>query len=60
MKAKHAEVNKKKVYEKPTIRVVNITGGTQVLGIGCKLASGGSARGATPCYPGNNCFQLGS
>ncbi len=51
----------KKPYEKPAMRIVAIADGTQTLGIGCKLSSGGpTGKGVTPCYPGNYCARPGS
>ena len=49
---------KKRVYEKPRLRVIELAA-DEVLGIGCKLVSGGSASGATPCWA-NSCGQAGS
>ena len=39
---------KKKEYEKPVLRVVNIAPGMQTLGTGCKLQNAGLAY-AQPC-----------
>jgi len=39
---------KKKKYEKPLLRVVNIAPGMQTLGTGCKLQSSGLSY-AQPC-----------
>jgi hypothetical protein len=55
-----AKTKKKQAYEPPKLRIVKIAEGQQVLGVGCKLMSGGTARGVTPCYPGNACAQPGS
>ena len=52
--------NIKRPYYKPAMRIVGIAEGTQTLGIGCKLSSGGRAKGVTPCYPGNYCARPGS
>jgi hypothetical protein len=51
----------KKAYEKPGLRIVNISGGIQTLGIGCKTATGGGTSNpiAVPCWA-NNCSQNGS
>lgn len=54
---KHKE-GKKKVYEKPKLTTIELAV-DEVLFIGCKLASGGFAFGATPC-PANFCTQDGS
>jgi hypothetical protein len=32
----------------------------EVMAIGCKMDSAGSAVLASPCFPGNNCTQAGS
>jgi hypothetical protein len=42
----------KKKYEKPSIRMVSIAESVQVLGIGCKKVSSGTAFGITPCVIG--------
>ncbi len=39
---------KKRKYEKPALRVVNIAPGMQTLGVGCKLQNAGLAY-ANPC-----------
>ena len=48
----------KEPYAKPRLRVINIEA-DQVLGVGCKLESGGAAFGAAPC-PANFCAEAGS
>jgi len=48
----------KKVYEKPKLTTIELAV-DEVLFIGCKLASGGVAFGASPC-PSNFCVQEGS
>lgn len=53
------QMNQKKPYEKPSLRIIELAA-EEVLGIGCKTASGNSATGASPCFPGNNCSQQGS
>jgi|GEM_PF-5899460 len=54
--------NIKKTYEKPLLRIVNISGGIQTLGIGCKLMGSGTANYAilTSCGITNGCAQNGS
>ena len=49
---------KKHVYEKPRLRTIELAA-EEVLGVGCKLASGGFASGAAPC-PINTCALAGS
>ncbi len=59
---KHSEKKKiqKKAYEKPVLRIVNITGGIQTLAVGCKFAFGSTAAPmAIPCIA-NNCARPGS
>jgi hypothetical protein len=41
MERKKEERARKKKYAKPVLRVVNISPGTQTLGIGCKMADQG-------------------
>jgi len=45
----------KKKYEKPVLRVVNISPGVQTLGTGCKLISHTLGIGNNPCTPGSPC-----
>jgi hypothetical protein len=53
--------NKKKTYEKPNIRIINIADSIQVLGIGCKtMTVGRTGPSANPCVPGVRCNQPGS
>jgi len=56
------ETNKRKAYEKPLLRIVNIEDSVQVLGIGCKSVAPSGITGptATPCLPGVRCNQPGS
>ncbi len=50
----------KKAYQKPLLRVVNISAGVQTLGLGCKTASGGGSLPiAIPCWA-QGCAQQGS
>jgi hypothetical protein len=53
---------KKRVYEKPNMRIINITDSIQVLGIGCKSNIPQSKSGpiSNPCIPGIHCVQQGS
>jgi len=61
MRIERAEADKKKAYEKPIIRIVNIADSVQVLGIGCKNTVIGTAGPTTnPCIPGVRCNQPGS
>ena len=61
MRIEKTETNKKKVYEKPIIRIVNIADSIQVLGIGCKSTTVGILGPTTnPCIPGVRCNQPGS
>jgi hypothetical protein len=62
MSRKYTADKKRKNYEKPLLRVVNISGGLQTLGIGCKI-SGSAMPGAllpASCGIGNGCAQNGS
>ncbi len=49
MKKRNGNGSPRKKYEKPMLRVVSIAPGTQTLGIGCKLASGGGVSYDQPC-----------
>ncbi len=53
---------RKKPYEKPLLRIVNISSGIQTLGLGCKLAGSGIANYALPtsCGISNGCAHNGS
>jgi hypothetical protein len=52
--------DKKKAYEKPVLRIVNISGGMQTLAIGCKFSFGTTAApSAFPCVA-NRCSAPGS
>ncbi len=42
------EKKSRKTYEKPRLRVIELAA-EEVLGVGCKSASGGFARGAAVC-----------
>jgi hypothetical protein len=61
MKTEQTDDEKKKIYEKPLLRIVDISDGIQVLGIGCKSMTVG-VLGPTrnPCVPGIRCNQPGS
>jgi hypothetical protein len=62
MKPNPVEKNKKKAYEKPSLRVVSITDSVQVLGIGCKTeraVPNPHANVFIPCMA-RKCFQKGS
>jgi hypothetical protein len=48
MNMKNIKKGKKKKYEKPLLRIVNIAPGLQTLGTGCKLQNAGLAY-AQPC-----------
>jgi hypothetical protein len=52
----------KKAYEKPLLRVVNISSGVQTLGIGCKLDGSNTPNPLLPtsCGISNGCAQNGS
>jgi hypothetical protein len=58
MKHDGKKEGEKKLYEKPKLTTIALAV-DEVLFIGCKLASGGFAFGATPC-PSNFCSQDGS
>jgi len=60
MKQKKIAKNVKKAYEKPVLRIVNISGGIQTLAIGCKFSFGTTAAPAAfPCTA-NRCSAPGS
>jgi hypothetical protein len=60
MKNTEKKENGKKTYEKPMLRVVNISGGIQTLANGCKFSFGSTmAPGAAPCIA-NYCAAAGS
>jgi hypothetical protein len=54
--------NIKKAYEKPLLRIVNISSSIQTLGIGCKLNGAGIAGYSLPtsCGISNGCVRNGS
>ena len=54
--------NTRKTYEKPLLRIVNISGGIQTLGIGCKIMGTNNANWGivTSCGIANGCAQNGS
>ena len=59
MKSKQKNNTKnKKIYEKPGLRIIELET-DQVLVLGCKLDSGGTASGAVPCIA-NFCAEAGS
>jgi hypothetical protein len=59
MKSKQKNNTKnKKIYEKPGLRIIELET-DQVLILGCKLDSGGSAPNAVPCIA-NYCAEAGS
>ena len=60
MNAKKEKKVAKKAYEKPMLRVVNIVGGVQTLGLGCKTPLGGGTLPVrVPCWA-TNCNMRGS
>ena len=60
MKQNETRKSVKKAYERPVLRVVNITGGIQTLAVGCKFSFGTTAApGSIPCIA-NNCAVAGS
>ncbi len=58
IKPEEEKENIKRTYEKPRLLAIELSV-DEVLGIGCKLWSGGSAYGVTPC-PANICLSGGS
>ena len=56
---KQRKQSKKKTYEPPKLRVIEILEGPEVLATGCKLQLGGTDFGASPCIA-NACAQAGS
>lgn len=60
MKSKQKNISgNKKVYEKPELRIIELET-DQVLILGCKLASGGSAPADPATCIGNLCAEDGS
>jgi len=58
MQSKQDKENTKTPYEKPRLRAIELAA-EEVLGIGCKLESGGFAPAGPTCIS-NNCTQAGS
>jgi hypothetical protein len=52
MKDGKNQEEKKKTYEKPRLRIIELAA-EEVLASGCKLTSGGSAFNAIPCSASN-------
>jgi len=60
MKKEEKKGKARKAYERPRLRIVNISGGMQTLGIGCKTVTGGGSNPvAVPCWA-TGCVQDGS
>ena len=60
MKKKETRKNVKKAYEKPVLRIVNISGGIQTLAKGCKFSFGtDSGSWVSSCHI-NSCAAPGS
>jgi hypothetical protein len=60
METVKTEMDKKKPYEKPVIRIVSIADSVQVLGIGCKtMVAGRTGPASNPCTA-LRCNQPGS
>lgn len=60
---KNKKINSlKRSYEKPRLRVVNISSGIQTLGVGCKLMGSNTQNYMilTSCGISNGCAQNGS
>jgi hypothetical protein len=62
VKSEEKKKDIRKPYEKPLLRVINISDGIQTLGQGCKLAGSGSANYNLPtsCGISNYCSVNGS
>ena len=58
MESVEKKEGQKRLYEKPSLRTIELAS-EEVLGVGCKLSSGGFAIGVTPCTAGS-CTGLGS
>jgi hypothetical protein len=54
-----AILKSKQKYEKPRLRVIEMVT-EEVLGVGCKLESGGTAVGVPTSCVGNFCAEVGS
>lgn len=46
--SEHKATDRRKKYQKPAVRVVELAT-QEVLAVGCKTATGGTASGKTPC-----------
>ena len=60
MKLKPDKHNRKRVYEKPKLRKIQIVEGQQTLGQGCKLEGSGINIGDMSSCTQNNCNQPGT
>jgi len=59
MQSKEDKKKKKRAYEKPRLRIIELAA-EEVLAVGCKLTNGGFALGGvTPCI-GTGCVSAGS
>ena len=58
MQTDQKKEKEKRVYEKPRLRTIELAA-EEVLGVGCKMTSGGTAPSITPCTAGP-CVSLGS
>jgi hypothetical protein len=59
MNQSHDTKSMKKTYEKPKLRVIELAAG-EVLAIGCKTTSSGSAPGFPPPCSVHQCARVGS
>ena len=61
MKKEEKRKNVRKEYEKPVLRIVNISSSVQTLGQGCKIAGSATVNyGTTNCGIANFCSVSGS
>ena len=58
MGSRHTENEKKAIYEKPKLRIIEMKA-EEVLNAGCKLDSGGLGIGGT-CSPSLSCYDYGT
>lgn len=58
MQSKQGKEETKEAYQKPRLRTIELAA-EEVLGVGCKLDTGGFDVGVTPCT-GNLCGVAGS
>ena len=57
MQLEHTKANRKRTYEKPKLRIIELVA-EEVLGIGCKTWGSGSGVMGSPCGPGSPCSTI--